>query len=164
MVSKSPKLRRLRADGCASLDGELHLSSRALREVTVEGCARLQVLRVAAPVRSLDAKGCKGLTAVWLEDPPPPPPPPEASADDEGGSGGGGGGGLVEEKKRGDDDDEGEEEDVVTDDVLRLDLRNCSSLVRLVGVRVAALEGKLRVRLSGCTSLPASARPPTNIM
>jgi hypothetical protein len=70
----------------------------------------------------------------------------------------------VEEKKRGDDDDEGEEEDVVTDDVLRLDLRNCSSLVRLVGVRVAALEGKLRVRLSGCTSLPASARPPTNIM
>jgi hypothetical protein len=31
MVNGSPKLRRLRADGCASLDGELGLSSRALR-------------------------------------------------------------------------------------------------------------------------------------
>ena len=43
---------------------------------------------------------------------------------------------------------------------IRVDLRNCSSLERLVGVRAAATEGRLTVDLRGCTSLPPSARPP----
>ena len=45
---------------------------------------------------------------------------------------------------------------------VRVDVRNCSSLERLVGVRAAATEGRLSVDLRGCTSLPPSARPPVN--
>jgi hypothetical protein len=164
-----------------------------LREVSIEGCARLEGLRVAAlgSLRSLGAKACKGLTAVWLEDSPPPPenpesPAPEApEAPEEGGRGEGGGGGgygevegghgnrgragllIAEEtntKKKGEEEEEEEEEEeTVADGALRLDLRNCSSLVRLVGVRAAALEGRLFVDLTGCASLPVSARPPTGV-
>lgn len=110
MVNGSPELCRLRADGCASLDGDLVLSSRALREVSVEGCARLDGLRVAAPLQALSARACRNLTAVWLYD-------------------------------------------IVTDGVLRVDVRNCSLLKRLVGVRAAALEGRLSLDMAGCTSL-----------
>ena len=46
---------------------------------------------------------------------------------------------------------------------VRVDVRNCSSLERLVGVRTAATEGRLSVDLRGCTSLPPSARPPVNL-
>jgi hypothetical protein len=46
---------------------------------------------------------------------------------------------------------------------LRLDLRNCAALTRLVGIRAAALEGRLDADLVGCTSLPRTARPPERI-
>jgi hypothetical protein len=66
MVRGAPRLRRLRADGCASLDGELSLASRSLVEVSAEGCQRLGSLRIAAPLQSLAAKNCRALT-VGLE-------------------------------------------------------------------------------------------------
>jgi hypothetical protein len=56
--------------------------------------------------------------------------------------------------------EEGEEEaeeQVLT--WLKLDLRNCVALTRLVGLRSRALEGKLAIDLAGCDSLPDSERP-----
>jgi hypothetical protein len=84
---------------------------------------------------------------VWIE------PPPERGDDDE-----------VEDEGV-DDEDEDAKEKAGRDEGsnpgrLRVDLRNCAALVRLVGVRTAALEGRLEVDLAGCASLPSSARPP----
>ena len=61
----APKLRRVRANGCASMEGELSIASRAL-----EKCPR----RVraadgdtnAAPLRILEAKACKSLASAWM--------------------------------------------------------------------------------------------------
>ena len=101
----------------------------------MDGCSRIGGVRLAAPVRTLVAKNCKALAAVWIED----PPPPEEEEEGRGGEGG-------EERWK--------------NRSIRVDLRNCSSLERLVGVRAAATEGRLTVDLRGCTSLPPSARPP----
>ena len=125
-----------------------HDASRALEEVSAEGCARLTGIRIAAPLRILEAKACKSLASVWIE------PPPERGADDE-----------AEDEDVDVDDDEDAKEKAGRDEGsnpgrLRVDLRNCAALVRLVGVRTAALEGRLEVDLAGCASLPASARPP----
>ena len=38
----------------------------------MDGCSRIGGVRLAAPVRTLVAKNCKALAAVWIEDPPPP--------------------------------------------------------------------------------------------
>ena len=146
MSRAAPKLRRVRANGCASMEGELSIASRALEEVSAEGCARLTGIRIAAPLRILEAKACKSLASAWIE------PPPERDEDDE------------EEDEAFDDDDDANElagrVEGSNPGRLRVDLRNCSALVRLVGVRTAALEGRLEVDLEGCASLPASARPP----
>jgi hypothetical protein len=112
----------------------------------MDGCIRLGGLRLAAPVRTLEAKNCKALAAVWIEDPPSAAAEEEEDEEgDEGGRGGDGGG------------------DVNNKGPVRVDVRNCSSLERLVGVRAAAMEGRLSVDLRGCTSLPPSARPPVNL-
>ena len=136
MVASAPSLRRARMEGCASLEGELAFASRALREVIADGCGRLESLRVAAPVLRVSARRCKNLTAVWIE----PPPEPEEGGDGDG------------------DFDAG-----AVSDALRLDLRNCAALTRLVGIRAAALEGRLDADLVGCTSFPRTARPPERI-
>jgi hypothetical protein len=136
MVAGAPSLRRARMEGCASLEGELAFASRALREVIADGCGRLESLRVAAPVLRVSARRCKNLTAVWIE----PPPEPEEGGDGDG------------------DFDAG-----AVSEALRLDLRNCAALTRLVGIRAAALEGRLDADLVGCTSFPRTARPPERI-
>ena len=136
MVAGAPSLRRARMEGCASLEGELAFASRALREVVADGCGRLESLRVAAPVLRVSARRCKNLTAVWIE----PPPEPEEGGDGDG------------------DFDAG-----AVSDALRLDLRNCAALTRLVGIRAAALEGRLDADLVGCLSLPRTARPPDRV-
>lgn len=137
MAAGAPALRRTRMEGCASLEGELAFASRALREVVADGCGRLESLRIAAPVARVSARRCKSLTAVWIE----PPPEPEEGGDGDG------------------DFDAGPP----VSDSLRLDLRNCAALTRLVGIRAAALEGRLDADLVGCLSLPQSARPPERI-
>jgi hypothetical protein len=139
MAAGSPALLRFRMEGCASLEGELLFASRALREVVADGCGRLVSLRIAAPVTRVSARRCKSLTAVWIE------PPPDL---EEGGDGDG-------------DHDAGPIS--VSIHSLRLDLRNCVSLTRLVGIRAAALEGRLDADLVGCLSLPQNARPPGRI-
>jgi hypothetical protein len=96
-------------------------------------------------VRTLEAKNCKALAAMWIED--PPSAAAEEEEDDEGEEGGRGGDGGGDVNNKG---------------PVRVDVRNCSSLERLVGVRAAATEGRLSVDLRGCTSLPPSARPPVN--
>jgi hypothetical protein len=73
---------------------------------------------------------------VWIE----PPPEPEEGGDGDG------------------DFDAG-----AVSEALRLDLRNCAALTRLVGIRAAALEGRLDADLVGCTSLPRTARLPERI-
>ena len=133
MLRETPRLRALRAEGCVALEGELAASNRCLEVVQMDGCSRIGGVRLAAPVRTLVAKNCKALAAVWIEDPPPP------EEEEEEGEGG-------EERWK--------------NRSIRVDLRNCSSLERLVGVRAAATEGRLTVDLRGCTSLPPSARPP----
>ena len=137
MLRETPRLRALRAEGCVALEGELAASNRCLEVVQMDGCSRIGGVRLAAPVRTLVAKNCKALAAVWIED----PPPPEEDVEEEGRGGEGG-----EERWK--------------NQSIRVDLRNCSSLERLVGVRAAATEGRLTVDLRGCTSLPPSARPP----
>ena len=63
LASRSSK--RVRVDG-----GELSIASRALEEVSAEGCARLTGIRIAAPLRILEAKACKSLASAWIEPPP----------------------------------------------------------------------------------------------
>ena len=145
MLNDAPRLRVLRAEGCVGLEGELVVASRSLECVQMDGCIRLGGLRLAAPVRTLEAKNCKVLAAVWIEDPPAAAAAEEEDEEGEEGGGGGDGGGDVNNKGP-----------------VRVDVRNCSSLERLVGVRAAATEGRLSVDLRGCTSLPPSARPPVN--
>ena len=139
MAAGAPALLRFRMEGCASLEGELLFASRALREVVADGCGRLVSLRIAAPVTRVSARRCKSLTAVWIE------PPPDL---EEGGDG---------------DGDHDATPISVSMHSLRLDLRNCVSLTRLVGIRAAALEGRLDADLVGCLSLPQNARPPGRI-
>ena len=133
MAAGAPSLRRVRLEGCASLEGELAFASRALREVVADGCGRLESLRVAAPVLRVSARRCKNLTAVWIEPPPEPEEGEDCNCDLDAGT---------------------------VSDALRLDLRNCAALTRLVGIRAAAMEGRLDADLVGCLSLPRIARPP----
>ncbi len=147
MVRAAPRLRRLRGDGLASAEGDVRLRSRALREVRLEGCGKLRAVRVAAPIETLELRACKSLEEVWIEDPPED---------------------AEEEAGEGDRDPEGEERKDGASGTgadegarrVRLDLRNCVALTRLVGVRKAAMEGRLVADLGGCAALPASARPP----
>ena len=125
----------------------MRLRSRALREVRLEGCGKLRAVRVAAPIETLELRACKSLEEVWIEDPPED---------------------AEEEAGEGDRDPEGEERKDGASGTgadegarrVRLDLRNCVALTRLVGVRKAAMEGRLVADLGGCAALPASARPP----
>jgi hypothetical protein len=120
----------VKCGGCVSMQGELVFSSRVLARIIVDGCARVTGLRVAAPVQKLSARRCKNLAVVWID------PVPEREEGEEPGV---------------------EEPPGLT--WLKLDLRNCVALRRLVGLRSRALEGKLAIDLAGCDSLPDSERP-----
>ena len=88
-------------------------------------------VRLAAPVRTLVAKNCKALAAVWIE---------------------------VRRRRRR-RRRRGARGESVEKPVDQVDLRNCSSLERLVGASRGD-GGRLTVDLRGCTSPPPSARPP----
>jgi hypothetical protein len=141
MINASRRLRRVRASGLLAARGAMTIAGRCLREVCVDGCGNLAELKVRAPLMKLSARGCKTLSAVWIEDPPAAAEGEEE--EEEGSTIAAEAAAAASEAKSG---------------RLTVELRNCGALTRIVGVRAAALEERLSLDVVGCGSLPASAR------
>ena len=150
----SPALTELNISGCLALHtGALRSmasSPSGLELLRCEGCVSLEgeLLMASRVLKELVADGCSRLVGIRVAAPVERLTARRCKS-------------LqavwVEQAPELEEGEPDEEERVLTH--LKLDLRNCTALTRLVGLRTRAAKGKLQIKLTGCTSLPESERP-----